>query len=42
MDIVNKIEDVKTSQDRPIKDVKIVDSGELPIEESDNAIRAEL
>ncbi|CAH1760160.1 13524_t:CDS:2 [Entrophospora sp. SA101] len=43
MDIVNKIEDVKTGQNnRPLKDVKIVDCGELPIEESEKPIRAEL
>nr|CAG8433241.1 9542_t:CDS:2 [Entrophospora candida]CAG8479147.1 12570_t:CDS:2 [Entrophospora candida] len=43
MDIVNKIEDVKTGQNnRPRKDVKIVDCGELPIEESEKPIRAEL
>jgi peptidyl-prolyl cis-trans isomerase B (cyclophilin B) len=43
MDIVHKIEDVeKGSSDKPIENVTIVDSGELPIEENEKPYRVEL
>ena len=43
MDVVYKIQDVeKGPGDRPKKDVKIVDCGEIPIEESEKPYRVDL